>query len=301
MTPEMISQIMAADVMLDTLPEPEPLPDTPGSRRFCPLSLSDWLSLCAELGVPHVPGEVVAAFSRYDALRYGRGITGAADPIDAVIAATDRVDAVIAAANRSAAASPGYMLRADYAAPAYIKVCLSAGEYRWTPAMADFAIEDDRIIDLLYDWPRERVPLLRRPWLTDVLIHEGWPVEYRAFVSDGALLGISSYYPQRPLPLWEQHLACVRSFTDRLCAALRKRTPFCWPLYVEKGDNDGPLDKNGVHFTADYIVRSDDSVLFLEGGPPHEMGAHPCCFPEGRISGVALEDARAPADANRLS
>ena len=34
----------------------------------------------------------------------------------------------------------------------------------------------------------------------------------------------------------------------------------------------------------------EEGILFLEGGPPHELGAHLCCFREGRISGVALED-----------
>ena len=41
--------------------------------------------------------------------------------------------------------------------------------------------------------------------------------------------------------------------------------------------------------TADFTATAE-GMLFLEGGPPHELGAHPCCFREGRISGVALED-----------
>ena len=44
----------------------------------------------------------------------------------------------------------------------------------------------------------------------------------------------------------------------------------------------------GVHFTADYIVDADDNIAFLEGGPPHHLGAHPCCFPTGETQGLAL-------------
>ena len=41
-------------------------------------------------------------------------------------------------------------------------------------------------------------------------------------------------------------------------------------------------------FTADFVVGKDGKVLFLEGGPPYGLGAHPCCF-EGRdIEGIAL-------------
>ena len=30
-------------------------------------------------------------------------------------------------------------------------------------------------------------------------------------------------------------------------------------------------------------------MLFLEGGPSHRMGAHPCCFAPNGIEGYALE------------
>ena len=49
-----------------------------------------------------------------------------------------------------------------------------------------------------------------------------------------------------------------------------------------------PTTPKGVHFTADYIVDADDNVAFLEGGPHHHLGAHPCCFPMGETQGLAL-------------
>jgi hypothetical protein len=48
-------------------------------------------------------------------------------------------------------------------------------------------------------------------------------------------------------------------------------------------------------FSADFIVREDGEVLFLEGGPPHVAepplgcpSAHPCCMEPGNIYGIAF-------------
>ena len=75
----------------------------------------------------------------------------------------------------------------------------------------------------------------------------------------------------------------MREQTERLIQAVR--TPFQWHLKPSLRE----LDQDGVHFTADFIATAE-GILLLEGGPPHELGAHPCCFQEGQISGVALED-----------
>ena len=59
----------------------------------------------------------------------------------------------------------------------------------------------------------------------------------------------------------------------------------------------GPL-QDGVHFTGDFAATRLAMVL-IEGGPPHFMGAAPCCFAAGRIDGIALEaheDEHAPSD-----
>ena len=41
-------------------------------------------------------------------------------------------------------------------------------------------------------------------------------------------------------------------------------------------------------------------MLFLEGGPPAELGAHPCCFAGDEIEGVALKDRAAPRDVSDI-
>ena len=44
-------------------------------------------------------------------------------------------------------------------------------------------------------------------------------------------------------------------------------------------------------------MNEHNEVLFLEGGPPHELGAHMCCFRPGEIDGgVALEDRNEPEE-----
>lgn len=100
-------------------------------------------------------------------------------------------------------------------------------------------------------------------------------------------------------PTWTRSATNVAALLERL------KGPFDWP--PEKGQvlgigfalprlegrepDPGTPHPDGVHGTADFIATSD-GILFLEGGPPHFMGAHPCCFPAGATTGVALENAQ---------
>ena len=130
-------------------------------------------------------------------------------------------------------------------------------------------IDDPRFADILYDYGERNgassLPVWRRPWIT-AQIEEGYPVEFRVFARDGGILGLSSYYPQRPLPL--------TSLIMRSCERILQ--------YSER------LIEQVANFSADWLVRPDGEILFLEGGPPHHEGAHPCCFPVGKIQGLAL-------------
>lgn len=97
----------------------------------------------------------------------------------------------------------------------------------------------------------------------------------------------------------------MAAFTERLIE--HAPTPFLWPETLEErmrarwlmADLDlasgrtprprgkGDLDADREHFTADFVATAD-GLLLLEGGPPHNFGAHPCCFEPGRTSGVRL-------------
>ena len=236
--------------------------------RFCPVSLGDWLELCRKAGVPHVPAEQVAEFMLEDIMKF-----------DTPGEHQERLGHM--RKRLEEARLQAHMVRLDCCASIEIKYRLSQGEWEWRPEFGDVILDDPRAFDILMEYPRPRVPVWRRPW-ADALVLNRYPVEYRAFVRDGKLQGISNYYPQRTLEEFPEHLQRVGEMAQALAEAVS--TPFQWLLTpMPEG-----LDPAGVHFTADFIAVSG-KVLFLEGGPPHEMGAHPCCFPAGEINGVALE------------
>ena len=237
--------------------------------KFCPVSLGDWLELCRKTGVPHVPAEQVAEFMLEDIMNF-----------DTPGEHRERLSAVRKTLEE--ARLHDHMVRLDCCASIEIKYRMSQGEPEWRPEFGDIILDDPRAFEILMEYPRPTVPVWRRPW-ANTLVLDRYPVEYRAFVRDGKLQGISNYYPQRPIVKFPRHLQRAGEITQTLAEAVS--TPFQWHLApVPEG-----LDPAGVHFTADFIALSGE-VLFLEGGPPHEMGAHPCCFPAGQIGGVALED-----------
>ena len=244
-------------------------PDPDQADRFCPISLGDWLELCRETSIPHVPAERLTTLLRDDYLRF-----------DTQGEHQDRLREAFGAI-RKARFHP-YMVRFDCCAPLHLKASLARGDPDWKPDFGDLVLDDPRAFDIIFMFPREELPVWRRPWAKTIAL-DGYPVEYRAFVRDGEIAGISSYYPQRPLPEFPDHLDLVREYTGQLIA--QAPTPFLWPLLSLPED----LDPDGVHFTADFMA-TDKGILFLEGGPPHELGAHPCCFQDFRVSGTALED-----------
>ena len=146
-------------------------------------------------------------------------------------------------------------------------------------------IGDPRAMEIILEFPRELIPIWSRPWINARII-DGYPVEYRVFVYDGQAMGVSNYYPQRPLTNHRKHIDAIGHYTQALIDVIDP--PFLWNYGPFRDYFDNHFDTEGVHFTADYIVDADDNVTFLEGGPPHHLGAHPCCFPTGETQGLAL-------------
>ena len=266
--------------MLKIPPPPPPSPRlpreiTPETNNFCPTSLRDWLQVCRNAGVPHIPAEQIGTISLSDYLRFDQP--------------GEHQDRLLANVNQAQAAmKPRHMVRFDCCAPFETKCRLSQGSHEWHPDLARIILDDPRLYDIMWEQPREDVPLWQRPWIEATLL-EGYPVEYRVFVTNGEVNGVSNYYPQRPLPINLKTLQQAQTaidLTNRLIEHIP--TPFLWnesnfwPSFKEA------FDTNKIHFTADFMVDASGEVLFLEGGPPHEMGAHPCCFTPGMTSGVAL-------------
>ena len=246
-------------------------------ENFCPVSLGDWLNLCRRAEVPHVPAAQVAEIRRDDYLAF--------DTEGEHHSRLEQVWKTIQAARKD-----NQMMRLDCCSDAEIKYRMGQGEGgRFQPEFGTIEFGDMRSFDLVYEYPRESVPIWQRPWVETQVI-DGYPVEYRAFVRDGKLQGISSYYPQRPLPQFQEHLEAVGEMTQRLID--NATPPFLWHETLMFLDN--PLDRQRIHFTADFLVNTQGETLFLEGGPPHELGAHMCCFRPGEIEGIALTDRNEP-------
>ena len=276
---------------------------------FCPISLTDWLRLAERAGVPHVPGVEVAVFERDD-LRHHEYVGPHQKRLDAVYLQI------------ADAAEPGTMMRWDCCASSSLKATISEGTK--LEAIDDTVRNalplDTRLLDILNDWPRLHVPVLRRPWLTSIARHNGFPVEYRAFVRNGRVRAISAYYVQTPLLRDDAELRQVRLLASALADAMEP--PYEWPIHARaehaaaaiaekmepalplktgKAGNDR-LDPGLPNCTMDFAVTTDHQdaataaedhhdtarVLFLEGGPPPEMGAHPCCFSKPPLEGVKL-------------
>ena len=276
-------------------------------EEFCPLSLRDWLRVCRECEVPFVPATHVADLETNDVKSF-----------ETKGPHQTRIEQAFKKINR--AQSEGYMLRWDHCSEARIKVGMADKEFEWREEYGDITLGDIRAFDLLFDYPYFVNPIWQRPWV-QVEIIEGFPVEYRVFVENGELKGISNYYLQRPLPENKAHIAEITYYTDVLIHWLRK-LDFVLPVRQQKEADIEKLktlskgkkakreksELDDISFAADFLVlregytppffvshdadQIDRRVLFLEGGPPFSSGlADPCCFnPEEGISGVAWED-----------
>ena len=242
-------------------------------ENFCPISLGDWLNLCRRVEIPHVPATQVTEVLRDDYLAF-----------DTEGEHRTRLKQVWK--DIQAARKDNQMMRLDCCTDEEVKYRMSRGDGGgFQPEFGGVIFGDMRSFDMVSEYPRDNIPIWQRPW-AETQVVDGYPLEYRAFVRNGKVQGISSYYPQRPLPWVTEQLETVRIYTERLIQ--HAQTPFLWHHTLMFLDN--PIDREGIHFTADFLVNAQGETLFLEGGPPHELGGHMCCFRPGEIEGVALTD-----------
>ena len=229
---------------------------------FNTVSLGDWLALCGQAGVPCVPARAIGTID-VDIL-----LNADQDPEHPALAE-------LATALR-AAVRPLTMFRWDMCAPLSLKLAMDGadGHSGWDQAtMWDFSYADPRVLDLLYAYPARTVTAWQRPWVA-ATERDGYPVEFRAYVHDGAVQGISNYYPQRALSASAavfDDVRHVRGLTEALINHLQP--PVKHPGYAEG------WPAASVCFTADFLKTAAGDLLLLEGGPPYGLGAHPCCFP----------------------
>ena len=247
---------------------------------FCPISLTDWTAAAAAVGVRAIPATVVTEIRRDDALHF-----------DEPGAHRQRLTTALEAA--SEACGPDDMLRWDCCAGGELKHRMATRGDCDAAGRRTLYLDDPRFYAVAESWPREMLPIVQRPWIA-VERDGGWPREYRAFVTDGDLDGISSYYPQRPLRRRDDEIEEVARLAGLLTGIVP--TPFEWPrgaralaemIAWDEGLPNESRAWDGIHYTVDFAATADGIVL-IEGGPPHFLGAHPCCFAPGRTTGIAL-------------
>ena len=238
------------------------------TTQFNCVSLGDWLEVCRRANVPSVPAYQIAALRKDDVLSFD--VEG------------EHQERLAREFSKIRGEAYGIsMLRFDCCASLDVKSALANGNWQWREEFRDLMLDDPRAFDIISEYPGDEIAVWRRPWI-EARIEDSYPVEYRVFVRDWQIVGISNYYPQRPLAHCPHDIDRVRSYTERLIKALEP--PFLYPHTLETG----VVDRDAVNFTADYILTRAHGIMFLEGGPPHELGAHPCCFPPGYIDGIAL-------------
>ncbi|MFX4300352.1 hypothetical protein [Pseudosulfitobacter pseudonitzschiae] len=187
----------------------------------------------------------------------------------------------------------GEMLRMEQVAPAEIKHERSSGQIMGNGTFYSDHFErdilnlfEDRYYTTLLDLAEDQVRAYARPIITPRMINGKfndeagkWPEEFRVYIRDGHIKGVSNYYPQVVMTPQEHGnvmAEAVRAAQDMVNFMIEKKIT-C--------DNATYRMPEGETFscTLDFLIREDGKLLFLEGGPEGGRGAHPCCFlgPDG--------------------
>lgn len=280
-----ISAAMAA-----SLPADEQMAETRRKREedrkindaaegFCPIDLGDWIDLARTAGVPYVPSEVIASAPIMSLLRYDEEGPHTAD----LKAFNDAFRSAVEGKSGT------HMARWSCCSMADLKYSMNSGSREWRDAFLDLYPDDMRAYDILWEVPRSFAHAHLRPWI-DLRTRKSeageFALEVRAFVDDGAVKGISAYYPQCPMS-WDDPdavrlVGTAFDYAARMLKAQGK--PLIMPQMPELHLQAGNA------WTADFVMTAAGEVLFLEGGPPHtpRWGAHPCCFEGREPIGIAL-------------
>lgn len=223
-----------------------------------PADLSEWLALARERDVPHVEAEEVGRCWPGELMAHMCEESMPQRNYAAMMGRLGRIDL------------EGSMLRWNLCAPIRLKEEIAeTGRASAEAARGIDPAGDLRLASIIEDQsPMQVMILYRRPWVEPER-HEGFPVEFRAFVEGRRVIGASNYYPQVSLPKKYRRIGerCMR-MTERIADAR---------------PHDG--------FTADWILTAEGEMLLLECGPMHAeggAGSHPCCFDPGEVEGVRL-------------
>lgn len=271
---------------------------TMGPARFNFLSLPAWLAVAERANVPFIPATECAALE--------------AEAFTVAIDGEENADA-FAFLKKARLLGEDEMVRFEQCGPGSLKSSLSQGQgvARGVYIHPDtqepmFDIFDPRTYETFQSLGASHFRAYRRPLVktatqkgvwqnrmwdgTDTLEGE-WPVEFRVFIREGQVSGVSNYYPQMTLP--DAYLVEARD------AAALAQTMVEWMHRTQLGVGNGEMcadtgadepDKRAPwvpeawgsqDFTLDFILKENGDITFLEGGPGGFRQAAPCCFENG--------------------
>lgn len=282
------------------------------SGQFEVRSLVNWIEIAKLSDVPHIPLKVIA--------------TVPTDVIDAIISEkphpqSKTVFDTLMEGMESVPSS--WMVRHDHSGSNDLKIAAAIGELPddgnegvgWT-TIGNRPIPkfwDERIVKSMAQSLSETQTFVARPWIkakmrtgldphragTDLEDTGSWPCEWRVYVMDGKVAGISNYYIQSEATGSESDFASVdkaRQYTEEVIETLKRQNllPFEPMIHQIQRSSKKVQEKmplGSINFSLDFLETEDGDLVLLEGGPaytppPYYYGAHPCAFkgkewPEG--------------------
>jgi hypothetical protein len=224
----------------------------------------------------------------------------------------------------------GWMVRSSRTGPSNLKALAGSGHAGYETPEVPFgpnvevgpgwvrignrrrvAPEDLRTVTAAAEGPVGPVSFLARPWVKSLryFVHEDphrsetplrgpgvWPAEWRAFIEDGQVVGVSAYYSWIGEASPENALVAIEVRDTAQKLADKATDLGMWPRFMDieflrlsdnKHITDNPaiqemlghFGREKVAFTADFI-ETEEGLKLLEAGPPNTPfgGGHPCGF-----------------------
>lgn len=273
---------------------------TRGPARFNFLSLPSWLALAEACNIPFIPATELGSLSAED-LR--DAFNGVENPnVHAFLALGDQV-------------GEDEMVRFTQCGPGSLKSDISKGKGvsrgivpHYDTGAPQIDCFDPRTYETFLSLGESHLRVFKRP-LISAMTHKDtwethdfdtggvkaidgeWPVEFRVFVREGQITGVSNYYPQMTLP--DAYLVEARDVaqtaqrmvnwmhTHQLGVGNGEMCADTGPDEPERRASWVPQHWGAQDFTLDFLIKTNGDAVFLEAGPGGFRAAAPCCFENG--------------------